>query len=249
MTIDRGRGPALVFLHHFGGSARSWTRVIDRLVDDCRCIAPDLPGFGADCDRQGPFTTAAAADATIALVDGFELDDFILVGHSMGGKIAMAIAARRPAGLRRLVLLAPSPPPPEPISDEDRAHLLASWGNRAAMAAIVVKIAARPIGPADREQLVADMLLASEAAWRAWLTDGSREDIGEALDEIRVPVTILSGSDDRTIPAEVLRRDIAERLTDARLEIIAGAGHLLPVEASEEVAAIILRCRAASYAK
>jgi len=102
MTIDRGRGPALVFLHHFGGSALSWTRVIDRLVDDCRCIAPDLPGFGADCDRQGPFTTAAAADATIALVDGFELDDFILVGHSMGGKIAMATAARRPAGLRGL---------------------------------------------------------------------------------------------------------------------------------------------------
>ncbi len=88
-----------------------------------------------------------------------------------------------------------------------------------------------------------------EAAWRAWLTDGSREDISEVLGEIRVPVTILSGSDDRTIPAEVLSSDIAERLTDARLEIIAGAGHLLPVEASEEVAAIILRCRTASYAR
>jgi pimeloyl-ACP methyl ester carboxylesterase len=237
--IDTGRGPALLFLHHFGGSARSWTGVIDRLSDQYRCIATDLPGFGTANRRPRPFTTASSADHVLAVADRLGLRDYQIVGHSMGGKIALAAAARTPPGLRGLVLLAPSPPTPEPISGEDRARLLASAGNHLAMAEIVAKISVRPLSLLDRERLVEDMLEASREAWAAWLDHGSREDISASLDKIAVSITIVAGDEDRTITAAVLRRELLERAPGARMETIAGAGHLLPIEARDEVAAII----------
>jgi pimeloyl-ACP methyl ester carboxylesterase len=237
--IDEGGGPPLLFLHHFGGSSRSWRGVIDRLSHRYRCIAPDLPGFGTAADRPGPFTTAAAADVIIALIEALALQDYRIVGHSMGGKIALAVAAREPPGLRGLILLAPSPPTPEPIPAADRAHLLASWGDRDAMAAIVDKVSVRALSRSDREHQVADMLAASREAWAAWLNHGSREDISAAISRIAVPITIVSGSGDRTVETAVLRRELLQKAPNATLEIIAGAGHLLPIEARDEVAAIV----------
>lgn len=239
--IDEGRGPALLFLHHFGGAGRSWRGVIDRLSDRHRCIAPDLPGFGARAQWPGPFSTSASADEVIGLIDSLALEGYRIVGHSMGGKIAIAIAGRRPHGLRDLFLLAPSPPTPEPIRDADRAHLLASWGDREAMAAVVDKIIVRPLSRSDREQQVEDMLATSKAAWRGWLNQGSREDVSGSLDKVVVPIAVISGGGDQTISAAVLRRELIQRAPMATMEIVPGAGHLLPMEAGDEVAAILER--------
>lgn len=239
--IDEGRGPALLFLHHFGGTGRSWSGVIDRLSDRHRCIAPDLPGFGTRARWPGPFSTAASADEIILLIDSLALENYRIVGHSMGGKIAIAIAARRPPGLRGLVLLAPSPPTPEPIPDADRTHLLASWGDRAAMAAIVDKIIVRPLSRSDQERQVEDMLATSKAAWNGWLNQGSREDISGSLGKVVVPIAVVSGGGDQTISATVLRRELVERARTATMEIVPGAGYLLPAEARDKVAAIIRR--------
>lgn len=239
--IDEGRGPALLFLHHFGGSRRSWTGVINRLSGRHRCIAPDLPGFGTAAQRPGPFTTAATAGWIMALIDDLGISDYRIVGHSMGGKIALAVAARRPRGLRGLVLLASSPPTPEPIPEPHRAQLLASWGDRAALAAVVEKISVRPLSRSDRERQVADMLTASKAAWEAWLNHGSREDISSSLNAIDVPMAVVAGGGDQIIPPELLRRELVQRVPGATMTVVWGAGHLLPVEARDEVASAILR--------
>ncbi len=247
--IDEGRGPALLFLHHFGGSGRSWSRVIDRVAERHRCIAPDLPGFGSACDWTGSFTIAASVAPITALIARFGLADYRIVGHSMGGKIALAIAARRPRGLRDLILVAPSPPTPEPIAEAERARLIASWGNRGAMAAIVEKISVRPLSQLDREQQVADMLATSKAAWEAWLGHGSREDISSSLPKISLPVTIVAGGADQTITPALLRRELLQHVPTATMSIIPGAGHLLPMEAYDEVADIILRANRRSAAE
>jgi pimeloyl-ACP methyl ester carboxylesterase len=213
--------------------------LIDRLSQQHRCIAPDLPGFGSAAGRPGPFSTPAAVDEILVLIDRLGLQDYRLVGHSMGGKIALAIAAREPPTLGGLILLAPSPPTPEPILPADRAHLLSTWGDRDAMAAIVDKISARALSRMDREQQVTDMLASAPEAWAAWLNDGSREDISGAVRRIAVPVAIVSGGGDRTIGTDVLRRELLPHLPAATLEIVRRAGHLLPIEARDEVATII----------
>src|SRR3954469_3094878 len=103
--LDRGCGDrTLVFLHYFAGSSRAWAPVIDRLADDHRCIAPDLRGFGtADAPATGYAVNDYANDVA-ALIGALDIGRHVLVGHSMGGKIALALAARRPPGLEALVL-------------------------------------------------------------------------------------------------------------------------------------------------
>jgi len=238
-VIDRGKGPAVVFLHHFGGSARTAELVIDRLAATHRCFATDLAGFGTAADRPGPFTVTAAADDVLDLTRRLKLENFTLVGHSMGGKIALAVAMRHPAELRRLVLLAPSPPTPEPIGDTDRARLLANWGNEAAMHDIVRMTIAQPIGAVALDGLIADMLAVSAAAWRGWLEAGSREDITSCLAQVGVPVAVLGGMADVHITPSLLRTEVIDRIRETYLTVIANTGHLLPLEAPDAVAALV----------
>ena len=93
--------PALVFLHYFGGSGRTWEPVMDALVAaGWRCLAPDLRGFGestAPGEDWTHYTVDTMADDIHGLIGRLGLERFIVVGHSMGGKVALALAARQPA--------------------------------------------------------------------------------------------------------------------------------------------------------
>ena len=159
----------------------------------------------------------------------------------MGGKVALALAARRPPALAELLLLAPSPPTPEPIADEARAALIAGWGDHSAMARTLAQITAFPLAGPVRERTIDDMIRAGKAAWNAWLTFGSREDISPAMSRINVPVTTVSGTDDTVLPTLLLDREVAGRLSRVRTIVVQGAGHLLPLEAPDEVASAIVQ--------
>lgn len=225
--------PAVIFLHSFGGSGRSWADVVDGLAGQARCIAPDLRGFG-DTEAPAGYAVDDYADDVAALAAALGLDDYVVVGHSMGGKIALALAARRPAGLRALLLLAPSPPTPEPMADHERARLLATHGDQTAALETVRKITHRPLPPDLVERAVADTLRSSTAAWRAWLEGGSREDLSERMAGVDVPVTVLVGRNDPVMPRPVLQHDVAERV-GGTLTVASDAGHLLPLESPETV--------------
>jgi pimeloyl-ACP methyl ester carboxylesterase len=107
------------------------------------------------------------------------------------------------------------------------------------MAAIVEKITVRRLSLQERERLVADMLAASREAWEAWLNHGSREDISASVERIAIPMAVVAGGGDQTIPVAVLRRELLRSSPTATMEIVADAGHLLPLEAGDQVAAII----------
>lgn len=233
------RPVTLVFLHHFGGSARSWDGVVGRLRAECDCVAPDLRGFGAASEMAGPYPVARYADDVADLVERLDLGSYVLVGHSMGGKIALAFAARRPAGLASLVLLAPSPPSPEPMSEADRAAALAGHGDREVAVATIAKCTARPL-PRDLVTRTADdMLRSSRAAWAAWLEHGSREDLSADIDGLTLPTLVVSGVEDRIIPPHLQRAKTLPRLTDGYLITVTRTGHLLPLEAEEAVTDLI----------
>src|SRR3712207_2287548 len=193
---DEGSGtPALIFLHYFAGSSRSWNHVVASLGNAQRCICLDVPGFG----RSPPlaaFSVHHVSQAVAAQIASFDLDSYILVGHSMGGKLAMACAAARPRGLRGLVLVAPSPPSPEPMDDHERRRLLTSHGNRASAEGTVHSITRRPLLSEDVAICVEDNLLAAPEAWHWWLEGGSRENITAEVGLIDCPVLVLVGSED-----------------------------------------------------
>lgn len=226
----------VVLLHAFGGSSRSWDLVTPRLAPPC--VAPDLRGFGGSDAPPGPYDVASYAADVLALVA--DLEEYVLVGHSMGGKFALAAAAHRPKGLRGLVLVAPSPPTPEPMTDESRQRTLDAWGDRAAVEGIVASVLRLPIPPGFREATINGYLAASERAWRAWLEIGSLENVSDRMAKIDVPVYIVVGTEDPVVGPKTQRDEVASRLASASVEEVPGAGHLLPIEAPDAVAAAIL---------
>jgi pimeloyl-ACP methyl ester carboxylesterase len=110
---ERGEGsPALVFIHYWGGSRRTWSAVIERLRHRFRCIAVDLRGWGKSGRQADDYSLFAQADDVKGVIEALKVKDFVLVGHSMGGKIAQILAGQRPEGLRAVVPVAPAPPTP-----------------------------------------------------------------------------------------------------------------------------------------
>jgi pimeloyl-ACP methyl ester carboxylesterase len=138
-VAEQGRSePALLLLHGFGGSKELWTDVVAGLPPGRRTIAPDLRGFGGS---PGAVTCIDDhLDDLAALARERALADYVVVGHSMGGKLAAAHAARRPVGLRAVALIASSPLGPEPMEEDARAMLLNQHGDPQAMEALVDQI-------------------------------------------------------------------------------------------------------------
>ena len=122
---ESGAGePALILLHYWGGSSHTWRSVINRLGDKSHCITMDQRGWGASIATDGRYDLSAMADDVEAVARQLGLDRYVLVGHSMGGKVAQIVAARRPKELVGLVLIAPAPPTPMPVPETVRAGML-----------------------------------------------------------------------------------------------------------------------------
>lgn len=239
-VLEQGNGPlTLVFLHFFGGSAREWQDVMNQLSNQYRCIAIDLRGHGDSDDFPAAYAVDDMADDIADLLRTRNVDDFVLVGHSMSGKVALALASRQPAGLQSLLLVSPSPPVPEPIPADERQKLLAGYGKRLAAETMAKNTTAVPVSEAVRKQIIADSLRTAKPAWDAWLLRGSNEDISARMATINVPLRIIVGSEDRALPPDVQRTMTLPYLTDVTLEIINGAGHLLPWEVPDDLAKFI----------
>lgn len=239
-VLEHGDAPlTLIFLHYFGGSAQEWQGVMNQLSDEYRCIAIDLRGHGDSNAPSASYAVDDMADDVVALSNILGVDDFVLVGHSMSGKVALALASRQPAGLQSLLLISPSPPVPEPIPADERQKLLAGYGQQLAAETMVKNITAVPVSEAVQKQIIADNLRTAKPAWDAWLLRGSNEDISARMANIHVPVRIIVGSEDRALPPDVQRTMTLPYLADVTLEIADGAGHLLPWEIPDDLAKFI----------
>ncbi|NVO84112.1 alpha/beta fold hydrolase [Hymenobacter terrestris] len=229
-------------LHYWAGAGHEFDQIARLLAPDYPLLAPDLGGFGGAPVPPSGFTVAAYADAVQGFIEAECPGRYVLVGHSMGGKIALELAARQPAGLAGLMLLSPSPPSPEPMTDEDRQTSLHAWGKPVEAEKTARHITAHSLPETTHRQVVADNLASSRAAWEAWLLHGSREDISARMARIEVPCALVAGDQDPVLSPSVHGLETLPLLpAGTPLEIVAGAGHLLPYEAPQEVAALLQR--------
>jgi 3-oxoadipate enol-lactonase len=238
---ERGRGePNLVLLHYWGGSSRTWEEVIEHLADQHRAIALDHRGWGeSDAPARG-YSIADLANDAQAVIDALELKRYVVVGHSMGGKTAQLLASRRPAGLLGLVLVAPSPPSPTVLPDEQREALLHVYDSRESIAyARDHIITALPLTEAQKERVIEDSLRGAPAAKQAWPTQAMLEDIRSEVRRINVPTLVLSGEHDQVDPATRLREELLPYISGSQLQILPQAGHLPMLEAPAAVAQAI----------
>ena len=247
MTVT---APTFVLLHFLGGSHRTWDAVSARLTQAGSCLAIDLPGFGDDPAATG-HSVAEMADKVCEAIRGAAPPAWVLVGHSMGAKIAAAVARRAEdgesglGGLQRMVLIAGSPPAPEPMQDEQREKMLGWFAGHAdqtlaeAHDFIGQNVSKSLPGPAH-EQAVADVLDAHPAAWKAWLEGGSKEDWAGRIGILQTPTLVIAGADDPELGPEGQRRLTLPHYAHARLVVLPDAKHLLPLEYPDEVSRLIL---------
>lgn len=236
--IERGRGPAVVFLHGIGGDAQSWLPELDALSGRCRAIAWDMPGY-ASSPALDDMNFPTLADALKELLGKLGVRRAHLVGHSIGGMVALEFAARFPERVASLVLYATSPAFGKANGDWQREFLkarLAPLDAGKRMADLAPSIVASLIGvepdPRGIERAVAAMGRVPEAAYRAAMQCLVTFDRRDALAGITVPVLALSGERDDNAPAAMMER-MAGKIPGARFQTIPGAGHLAHFERPE----------------
>jgi len=103
--VSAGRGPAVVLLHGLGGFAESWRRTVEALAPRHTVIALDLPGFGHSAKPQAHYGLGFFADALGGFLDGLGLGSVSLVGHSLGGAVAVTYALTHPSRVERVALV------------------------------------------------------------------------------------------------------------------------------------------------
>ncbi|PZV20711.1 MAG: hypothetical protein DCF21_04170 [Leptolyngbya sp.] len=246
--IDQGNGsPTLVFLHYFSGAAASWQWVIDALPE-FRCVALDLPGFGHQMPLPNPSLAAYSTFVREAIV-ALEIEQFILIGHSMGGKIALQVAIdaidRVP---QQVVLMAPSPPTQEPMPENERQRMLHDHTNPDNAATTVDGATQRSLTSAQRAIAIQTHRQAADSAWRWWLLEGMNHSIADRLDRLTSPVTVVASEDDPVIAFGTIQQEVLDLIPQAQLVKLFGLGHLLPLEDPDVVAEILRQIAHATLA-
>ena len=201
-------------------------------LPDVNIVAPDLPGFGGTSDDGFDHSLDAYAYYVMGIAERIP-GGVHLLGLSMGGKIAMQIAARQPAWLQSLILLAPSYPDATIVSSEALASQLAAFADVSALSALVSGWAS------DTAPLVAWAQLASRDAYAWWLTDGRPADIVNVVGDISAPTLVLHGENDPLRTHDALRERIVDRLQNAELMVVAGASHCIQLDQPHITAAIL----------
>ena len=251
------QGPLLVMLHGLGGGAQTWIEVSAGLsARGVQCAAIDLPGFGEAASIAG-YTVTAMADQVIETIRSLragqsagEAAPWLLAGHSMGGKISAVIARRASdgepglEGLRGIILVSPSPPSPEPMSDAKRDEMLLSLGESTGDSASDRKRAEKfvddntgklPQPPATRERAVNGVLGMNRTAFRHWLEYGSHEDWQNAVGQIACPALVFAGTEDGALGPAAQQRFTLPHFPQGKLVTLEATGHLAPLERPGEL--------------
>lgn len=222
-----GERPALVLVHGYFGSAEMWRDQVRRFGEDFNVIAPDLAGFGDRAQETAPDTIEGHVSDILRHLEAKEIDQFFLVGHSMGGMIAQQLAATVPDRIEGLVLYGTGPRGALPDRFESiatsRARLRA--GGAAATARRIAATWFRRGSEAAAFDLCAQ--IGAKAGLQAALAglDAMESWNGEAnLDSFAMPTLVIWGDGDRSYSwpqIEALWRGIA----GADLAVIPGCAH------------------------
>ena len=252
-TISRGKGAPILFSHGVTLSTRVWVKQFEKLPEQrFRCIGFDHRGHGdSECGDSGHSIANLAEDVRTVL-ERMDLHDAVLVGHSMGGIALQAFAFHYPEmaaeRVRGMVLM----------STLAKTYLSgSSWlrkmferltgGGPSAgdlmtqqnLGFFLARVGFGRDPQASHVELVREMIaVCPKAASQEAVTALVGLDMTDELPEIRVPTLVLSGSADVIAPPAQGRR-IAELIPDARLEVFKGAGHMLMLERTDEVNALI----------
>lgn len=253
--------PPALFVHGLGGSSLNWTALGHLLADTVRGIAPDLPGFGRTPPLPGTAGIHEQADVLLELMDR-EFDRPIhLLGNSMGGAVAVVLAARHPERVASLTLVSPALPNPRPSSI---AVWFACLSTPRLGRAVLRRSAQVPFDRrlqlslsmiyGDHRALPPELIAAHEAELRRreaeeWNPEATlaaarsivmsqlapaRRSLWAEAAKVRCPTLLVYGGRDRLVDARVRNR-AQQAFPNARLLYLPTSGHVAQIEHPREV--------------
>lgn len=235
--------PVFILLHGFGASLFSWREVTAPLAEIGTVIAYDRPAFGLterpmEWEGESPYSQEAQIELVIGLMDALGVEKAILVGNSAGGTISMLTALQYPERVESLILVDPA--------------VYAGGGAPAWIRPLLKTLQMNRVGPLFARQIQTRGPELVEVAWHDpgkitpdvmegyqkplrvenwdkalwYLTVSSRESgLAERLDELTLPILVITGDDDRIVPTEQSVR-LAGELPNAGLVVIPQSGHV-----------------------
>ena len=257
---DAGNAPALLLVHGLGGQMAHFDYgVVEQLAQRFRVVAVDRPGSGhsvrnPDC----PAHVSAQAAALAALIDKLGLDRPTVVGHSLGGAIALALAIEHPGKAGALALVAPlthAPAAPQPVFRAFTisspllrklfAYTLATPGGIAGSRKVLAAVFAPEAAPRDFAVKGGGLLTLRPQQFMAASSDMQAvpvhmPSISARYGELALPVGVLYGREDAILDWRDNGQALVDKAPGAWMELVEG-GHMLPVTQPACTAAFVER--------
>ncbi|HEX8140059.1 MAG TPA: alpha/beta fold hydrolase [Pyrinomonadaceae bacterium] len=266
--LDRGDGPTLLLIHGLGGNMRTFTHsLLDRLAGEFRVVVMERPGSGESTRPPGSCARLRSQAETVsAFISTLGLERPLLVGHSLGGALALAVALNHPEQVRGLALIAPLTHVQQSVPAVFRRLAISSRALRRLTAWTV----ATPASILRRAQVL-DTIFGPDPVPRDYATAGggllslrpksfcaASEDLVALKDEmpamveryaeLQLPVAILYGKGDRVLDHRQHGIAVASKIPGVELELIEG-GHMLPLTAPDSVVEFVRKVAARAQAK
>ncbi len=246
MAVDtRGEGQNIVFVHGLGGSMNAWTPLLPAL-SRYRCVRPELPGAGrskqayalADSTaHRGKLSIEVLADAVLRVCEGLGVKAAHLVGHSLGTIVCQHVAVKAPSMVRSLTLfgaLAEAPAQMR-VNMTQRAAVAREQGMfdiAEGISEVALSASTRQTQPVS-VAYVRDSIAAQDPEGFARNCIALAESAAARTELIKCPVLIVNGDEDVVTPLSGARQ-LAERLSSARLEVLSRCGHWPMLERAME---------------
>lgn len=250
---DREGLPTVIFLHFWGGSACTWSLVTPHVATKYKTVALDFRGWGNstgpnNAEAYSIIALAKDVEATIGLLN---LGKIVLVGLSMGAKVAQLVASRMCPGvggvieateLVGLVLVSPAPPTPLHLPHEMREQQVHAYDDRESAAFVAKNILTVSFQDTGMPKFVVnDMMKGNKWARQAWPAYAMGEDVSGNIGMIGVPVLVLAAERDLVEPVERVEKEVVDRIPAAQLLVLPGSGHLSPLDVPEAVAENVMQ--------
>lgn len=245
---EAGSGaPWALLIHGLGYPRQGWGPAIEPLSRRLRLLLPDNRGIGDSDVPPGPYSPAQMADDMAAVLGHAGVDRAHVVGTSLGGMVAMELAAGQPRRVDRLALVCTTPGGEGAAPMPEATQRLLAEARRMEPAEALRALVANALSPGarDLDPELTDRICALRAerpqdprGWEGQAAAGTTYDAGGRHEAITAPTLVVHGTEDVVIdPANAAL--LAQRIPGARLEWLKGAGHLLFWEQPERFAAVV----------